>query len=102
MPSPLARHHDELRALSARYQVRSLEVFGSAATSEFDVTHSDIDLLAEFDPHPGMTALEQYIGFIREAEALLGRKVDVVNPRYITNPHFKAEVDATRRPLDAA
>lgn len=93
---------EALRELCVRYRVKRLEVFGSAATDAFDPARSDVDLLAEFNLTGEGSALEQYIGFIKAAEAMLGCKVDVVNPNSIRNPYFKQGVDATRRPVYAA
>lgn len=93
---------DALRELCVRYRVQRLEVFGSAATDAFDPATSDVDLLAEFDLSGEGSALEQYIGFIKAAEALFGCKVDVVNPNSIRNPYFKQGVEETRKPLYAA
>ncbi|MEM6504648.1 MAG: nucleotidyltransferase domain-containing protein [Planctomycetota bacterium] len=93
---------DALRELCIRYRVTRLEVFGSAATGAFDPGTSDVDLLAEFDLSGSGSALEQYIGFIHAAEALLGCKVDLVNPSTIQNPYFLKGVEESRRPLYAA
>ena len=93
---------DALRQLCVHYRVVRLEVFGSAAADTFDPETSDVDLLAEFDLSGEGSALEQYIGFIQAAEALLGCKIDLVNPTTIRNPYFQQGVDETRRPLYAA
>ncbi|MGN6033725.1 MAG: nucleotidyltransferase family protein, partial [Thermomicrobiales bacterium] len=37
----------EIRALCERFDVRRLELFGSAATGRFDPAHSDIDFLVD-------------------------------------------------------
>src|SRR4051794_32889922 len=45
-------------ALCRRFNVRRLDLFGSAATGRFDPGHSDLDLLVEFEPmSPGAYAL---------------------------------------------
>lgn len=93
---------DALRSLCQRYRVLRLEVFGSASTDAFDPAESDVDLLAEFDLTGNESVLKRYIGFIREAEAILGCKVDLVNPTMIRNPYFRQGVEETRRPLYAA
>ncbi|MBI2857902.1 MAG: nucleotidyltransferase domain-containing protein [Chloroflexi bacterium] len=41
---------DKLAELCRRYQVRRLEVFGSALRKDFDRERSDIDLLVDFEP----------------------------------------------------
>ena len=102
MHSVIEDNLEGLRELCKQYRVNRLEVFGSAATGAFDPATSDVDLLAEFDLTGDGSALEQYIGFIQAAEALLGCKVDVVNPTTIRNPYFRDGVDDTRRQVYAA
>lgn len=93
---------DALYELCRRYRVLRLEVFGSAATDAFDPATSDVDLLAEFDLSGDESVLERYVGFIQEAEALFGCKVDLVNSTMIRNPYFRQGVEETRRALYAA
>ena len=49
MVFPIARHRDELEKLCRRYQVWRLELFGSAASGEFDPNTSDLDFLVMFE-----------------------------------------------------
>lgn len=102
MHAAVERHRGAIEELCRRYGVRTLDVFGSATTDEFDVTRSDVDFLVEFDlDAPGMTALGQYFGFKEELERLLGRPVDLIEGR-LRNPYFRRSVEATREPLYAA
>ena len=43
----IPEHQEELGRLCAQYIVRRLEVFGSAATRQFDPSASDLDFLVE-------------------------------------------------------
>jgi uncharacterized protein len=73
------QHRAEIALLCHRYDVRRLEVFGSAARgSDFDPDRSDADFLVEFERESGLPALQQYFGFAEDLERLLGRKVDLV------------------------
>ena len=45
MVSAIAQYRDELEELCRRYHVRRLELFGSAASGEFNPEHSDLDFL---------------------------------------------------------
>ena len=99
----VAAKERELADAGRRFRVARLEVFGSAATEGFDEASSDIDFLVEFIPGqdlgPWMTL---YFDFRSELEKLLGRKVDLVMPTAMKNPHFIREVNRTRRLLYAA
>ena len=47
--NPLVEQHLEaIRALCREYGVARLEVFGSAATEEFDPDRSDVDFIVEY------------------------------------------------------
>lgn len=91
-----------IEALCLRFNVASLEVFGSAANDEFDVARSDVDFLVEFKPlEPGPLA-DAYFGLLAELGRLFNRKVDLVTPKAIKNPYFLRAVNETRRMLYAA
>lgn len=92
---------DEIAALCRRLGVRRLDVFGSAASGDFDVDRSDVDVLVEFDAGArGGIAL--YFALKDGLEQLLGRPVDVVSARSVRNPYVEAGIRATRERLYAA
>jgi uncharacterized protein len=96
-------HRVELSDLCRSFGVARLELFGSAATAEFDPAGSDIDLLVEFFPGQDLGPwLSQYFELRDRLEALLGRKVDLVLSAAVTNPYFARELNRTRRLLYAA
>jgi uncharacterized protein len=90
---------NDLARICARYRVRELAVFGSAARGELR-PDSDVDLLVVFDA-------DAKIGLItlgrlqRELADVLGRPVDLV-PRDGLKPALKDEVLADARTVYAA
>jgi uncharacterized protein len=93
----------ELIELCRSFGVARLEVFGSAATAEFDPARSDIDFLIEFLPDQDLGPwLTHYFELQARLEALLGRPVDLVMSTAVTNPYFARELNRTRRLLYAA
>ncbi|MCL6581286.1 MAG: nucleotidyltransferase family protein [Firmicutes bacterium] len=68
---------EDILRLGAKYGVRSIRVFGSAARGEAD-EQSDIDFLVELEPGRSLLDLG---GLQYELEKLLGRRVDVVTER---------------------
>jgi predicted nucleotidyltransferase len=87
----------EIAQLCRRYAVRRLEVFGSAARgADFDPARSDADFLVDFEPGSGLSALRQFFGLAEALEQLLGRHVDLVEPRAIRNPYLRASIDKAR------
>ena len=78
MTHVLEGHRQELVDLCRKYRVRRLDVFGSAARSDFNEESSDVDLLIEFEDMPHADRADAYFGFLTAAQALLQRQVDLV------------------------
>ena len=91
----LEQHIAELESLCMRYHVRTLDLFGSAATGAFDAETSDLDFLVEFEPASRNT----YFPLLEELERLFGRRVDLVKESAIRNPYFRQSVEQTRIPI---
>ena len=90
---------EDLAAVCARYRVRELAIFGSAARGEAR-PDSDVDLLVVFDEDAsiGLLAL---VGLQRELAGLFGRPVDLV-PKDGLKPALRDEVLAQAQVLYAA
>jgi predicted nucleotidyltransferase len=92
----------EIEALCRKYHVRTLELFGSAATGEFDPATSDVDFLVIFQDGAPAEHKNDYFGLLFALEELLGRKVDLVMTRAIRNPYFLRAIAPDRLVLYAA
>lgn len=99
----IERHLDAIGALCREFGVTRLELFGSAATGDFDPERSDIDFLVEYPPDyefgPWAT---RYFEFKERLEVLLGRPVDLVMASAMRRPHFIEAVNESRQVLYAA
>lgn len=98
----LSQHRSGISAICQRYRIRRLGVFGSVARAgDFDMEHSDADLLVEFEPgvQPG---LHLFIGAKAELEAVLGRGVDLIEPSAVRNPYVPASINRYREAVYAA
>ncbi len=102
IPEFLERKQDAIGALCERFGVTRLELFGSAATGEFDPARSDVDFLVFFRPPRGMDAGEQYFGLHRALEAALGRSVHLVEAHCVVNPYVRRSIARSRIPFYAA
>ncbi len=102
--NPLIEQHQEaIRALCREYGVARLELFGSAATDQFDPDRSDIDFIVDYAPETDLGPwLKHYFEFKERLEALLGRPVDLVMAGAMRNPYFIRSVNESRRLLYAA
>src|SRR5437879_6081756 len=89
--------------LCRKYDVRRLDLFGSAVRDDFDAEHqSDLDFLVEFNNFTIYNAADRYFNFLSDLESLFGRKIDLVSDRAIRNPYFRKAVDEERLNLYAA
>lgn len=95
------QHVNEIAAICRRYGVRRLELFGSAASDDFDAETSDVDFIFEFDSDPVKLA-DRYFGLMEDLEALLHRKVDLVSSQDVRNPYFLQVANRHRVTLYAA
>jgi predicted nucleotidyltransferase len=100
-PAALVTHLSAIAPLCRRLGVARLDLFGSASTGAFEPGRSDYDFLVELDADAPGSRAERLIELAEALEALLGAPVDLVNPRYIRNPYFAAEVERTRMPIYA-
>ncbi len=96
MPPLLQAKHASLADLCASYAVERLDLFGSAATGEFDPITSDLDFVVTFAPHDTRDLFDRFFGLQGDLEVLFGRKVDLITDRSIRNPYFRRVVDQTR------
>ena len=87
MNSILKNQLDTIRSLCERYRVKTLYVFGSVLTPNFD-THSDIDLLVDFLDQDALQYTSNYFQFKFELEKLFNRKIDLLEERALKNPYF--------------
>jgi len=79
---------DRVAAFCRRNHIRKLALFGSILRDDFR-PQSDIDVLVEFDPGhvPGL----RFFALERELSELLGRKVDLNTPNFLS-PYFRDRV----------
>ncbi|HEY1685213.1 MAG TPA: nucleotidyltransferase domain-containing protein [Tepidisphaeraceae bacterium] len=98
----IKQHREEIIALCKRYRLKSLELFGSAASGEFDPATSDVDFFYSFDPNDLEGLEDRYFEFHESLEKLFGRKVDLVSSRYAKNPYFLKVANQHRLSLYAA
>lgn len=98
----IEQHRDEIIAICEEYGLERLEVFGSAASGEFDAERSDIDFLVvypeAFDYGPWGARVDE----IRERlEGVVGRDVDLVVLRWVDNPFIRRAIERQRTLLYA-
>lgn len=98
MNSILKNQLDTIRSLCERYRVKTLYVFGSVLTPNFD-THSDIDLLVDFLDQDALQYASNYFQFKFELEKLFNRKIDLLEERALKNPYFIENINPKKQLL---
>ncbi len=97
MHAAIAEKKNELAELCRRYDVVRLEVFGSAARgADFDPATSDADFLVEFDPDSDLRPFHRRFNLAEALRETLGRPVDLLETRAISNPYLRAAIDKSR------
>ncbi len=74
--------NEQIAEFCRAYGIRSLAIFGSALRSDFG-PDSDIDILVEFKP--GTRVGLNFFRMERELSELLGRKVDLNTPGFLSD-----------------
>jgi predicted nucleotidyltransferase len=91
MAFPIARHRQRIAELCRLYEVRRLDVFGSALRADFDGGCSDVDFLVDFIETRPEGAADRYFGLRQALQAELRRPVDLVMRSAVRNPYFLRE-----------
>ena len=75
MVSAIYQYRDELDELCSRYHVRRLELFGSAASGEFNLESSDLDFLVMFEDLEPAAYADAYFGLYENLTKLFDRRI---------------------------
>src|SRR5687768_15991081 len=78
-PSPLLD-------LCRKYDVRRLDLIGSALRNYFDPSQSALDFVVEFNNFDTNNAADRYLALLVDLEDLFARRIDLVSYRAIRNP----------------
>ena len=92
----------QISELCQKFDVKRLELFGSAARADFDESTSDVDLFIEFKDYAAPSIADQWFGLQEAMEKLLNRRVDLTSSRSTKNPYFLKVANQSRVALYAA
>ena len=84
----IEQHRAQIDEICRRRNVKTLELFGSAARGDFDPDKSDLDFFVELADYDAPTIVDDWFGLMEDLEALLGRSVDILSPSEVRNPYF--------------
>lgn len=97
---PIEIEAESLKELCRRWRIQELSVFGSVLWQEFR-PDSDVDVLVSFEPDAPWSLFD-LVRLKSELEALIGRRVDLVERDALENPFRRREILRTKRTLYAA
>lgn len=92
---------DDLKKLCQVYDVRTMYVFGSICTDNFN-DKSDIDLLISFKDIPIEKYTDNYFELHYKLEELFNRKIDLLTENSLSNPYLMESIEETKQLLYAA
>jgi predicted nucleotidyltransferase len=93
---------EEIAELCRKYHVRRLSVFGSAVRDDFDSIKSDVDVIVEFEEIPILGYADNKWALRDGLAERIGRKVDLLTWKSVTNPYLLRSIEADQELLYAA
>ncbi len=95
----IEKNIEKIQALCKEYNVKKLEVFGSAIIPEKFSPKSEIDMLVEFLPSEQGMIGYNYLRLLSELKRVLGREVDLIETEAIKNPYFIKGIQQNREDI---
>jgi predicted nucleotidyltransferase len=86
---------DSIKALCAKYGVRTLYAFGSVTRDELK-PDSDIDLVVDIENHDPLVYSDNYFELKFQLEQLLKRHIDLLESKAIKNQYLKKNIDSSK------
>ena len=95
----IADHTEAIADLCRKHQVQRLDLFGSAASGDFDPESSDLDFLVTFLPEAKATYVGVYHRLYTDLCELFDQPVDLVIQTDFRNPYFREALEESRTPV---
>lgn len=96
MHNLITKNKEAITKLCKRLHVKRLYVFGSIVTESF-TPETDIDLLLAFNESiPISEYTDNYFTLHYSLHKILGRKIDLITERSLSNPYFIASLNESK------
>jgi len=103
MIGAVLEHKQEIKELCRRFNVKKLDLFGSAVTEVgFKDGRSDIDFAVEFEPMEAVRHAKAYFGLLAALQDLFTRPIDLIEIKAVTNPYLLESINRQRNHIYAA
>ncbi|SEH05415.1 nucleotidyltransferase family protein [Candidatus Venteria ishoeyi] len=88
---------DDIKGLCVALNVKRMYAFGSVVTDNFK-NSSDVDFLISFNDSLSIDEYtNNYFSLHYKLNKLLGRKIDLVTERTLSNPYFIESIEETKQ-----
>lgn len=94
----LQTYKSAIAQLCKTHKVKSLYVFGSVLTNNFD-KNSDIDLIVDFSSMNTEDYADNYFDFKFSLQNIFNRPIDLLEEKAIKNPYFKQSINQQKQLL---
>ena len=84
----IRQHRLVLSDICRKYDVKRLDLIGSAARGDFAEERSDLDFLVEFEDGAWQGSPRQYFGLLHALEDLFQRHIDLIERSAVESPLF--------------
>ncbi len=101
MQSMIEEKRVEITKLCHTFQVKRLDLFGSAARGDFQDQSSDLDFVVSFAVEEPTEYSRCYFGLAHGLEELFQRSIDLITETSIQNPYFRQTIDNQRQMIYA-
>lgn len=95
MNSLIKENFSKITEACQNHHVESLYIFGSVNSISFS-NESDVDFLVKFKNLDFGEYTENYFSFVDKLEEILGRSVDLVTDKSLSNPYFIQELNKSK------
>ncbi len=103
MIEAIIEHKQELHSLCQRFNVKRLDIFGSALSEKtFDEHKSDIDFLVEFETMEAIRHAKSYFGLLQSLQDIFLCHIDLIEIKAVQNPYFLDSINKSRSQIYAA
>jgi predicted nucleotidyltransferase len=88
----IQENSDAIQELCHKHHVKSLVVFGSVLTEQFN-PESDVDFLVEFEGMDLASYADNYFNLKEALENLLSRSIDLLEKQAVQNPYLMQSIE---------
>ena len=91
----ITKYSKEITSLCLAHNVKTLFVFGSVLTPQFN-SESDIDLIVDIESEDPFDYTDNYFDLKFKLQDLFQRSIDLLEQKAVKNPYLMQEINNTK------